>query len=70
MRRPVIAMPVHDPEGQMLPHLKAVTPQLKRVFGRAFVSITPQTRNTHASTPPGWKKKSFSAWVLPNPATR
>jgi hypothetical protein len=48
MRRPIIVMPVHDPEGQMLPHLKAVTPQLKRVFGRAFVSITPQTRDTRA----------------------
>lgn len=48
MRRPVLVMPVHDPEGQMLPHLKAVTPQLKRVFGRAFVSITPQTRDAHA----------------------
>lgn len=42
--QPVAVMPLHDPEGMVLPHLKQITPQLKRVFGRALVSVTAATR--------------------------
>ncbi len=38
--RPAIVLPLHDPDGVLLPHLAAVTPQLKAVFAEAFVSLT------------------------------
>ncbi|MEZ4726654.1 MAG: hypothetical protein R3E79_05920 [Caldilineaceae bacterium] len=39
-----IVMPMHDPTGFLFPHLVAITPQLKELFRRAVVSITPVTR--------------------------
>lgn len=39
-----IVMPMHDPTGILFPHLTAITPQLKALFGRAILSITPATR--------------------------
>jgi hypothetical protein len=42
--KPVIVMPFHDPDGVMLSHLGAITPRLKQIFGRAFVSVTHLTR--------------------------
>jgi hypothetical protein len=40
---PVIVMPYHDPGGQMRQHLEAILPDLKRMFRRAFVGVTPAT---------------------------
>lgn len=40
----VIVMPMHDPAGLLFPHLAAITPQLKELFGRAVISITTATR--------------------------
>lgn len=42
--RPAIVLAVHDPDGVMFPHLRAVTVPLKAIFGRGFVSITQLTR--------------------------
>lgn len=39
-----IVMPMHDPTGLFFPHLAAITPQLKELFGRAVISITAVTR--------------------------
>ena len=39
-----IVMPMHDPTGLLFPHLTAITPQLKALFGSAILSITPATR--------------------------
>lgn len=39
-----IVMPMHDPTGLLFPHLTAITPQLKVLFGGAILSITPATR--------------------------
>jgi hypothetical protein len=46
--QPVIVMPLHDPSGLVLPHLEAITPQLKTVFAQAFVSITTITQERQA----------------------
>jgi hypothetical protein len=43
MMKPVIVTPLHDPEGVVFPHLFAVEPQLKAVFGQVMVGITPST---------------------------
>lgn len=37
-------MPMNDPNGVMFPHLEAITPQLKDIFDRAFVSVTAVTQ--------------------------
>lgn len=42
--QPSIVMPMNDPRGVVFPHLKAVTPTLKSLFARAFVSTSPATR--------------------------
>lgn len=40
---PAIVLPFHDPDGVYLPHLQTVTPHLKQLFSRAFLSISPAT---------------------------
>jgi hypothetical protein len=49
MMQPVAVMPLHDPEGRVLPLLEKVTPQLKRIFGQAFMYITAATRESQAT---------------------
>lgn len=39
-----IVIPLHDPAGLVLPHLKTVTPTLETYFGRALACTTTQTR--------------------------
>lgn len=46
----VIVMPMHDPDGLMLPHLQAVVSQLKALFAYAVVSVTPITRMKQPET--------------------
>ncbi len=46
---PVIALPIHDPDGVMLTYLAAITPQLRDIFARAFVSISPATKEPQAA---------------------
>lgn len=41
--RPVAVIPLNDPEGHVLPHIKAVTPILKSLFAKVFGSITTET---------------------------
>lgn len=43
---PAIVLPCHDPQGLYLPHLETITPQLKQLFSRAFISISPTTLQT------------------------
>jgi hypothetical protein len=48
--RPAVVLPVHDPTGQLLPHVQAVLPDLRGLFERAFVSVTRRT----AEDQPAW----------------
>lgn len=41
---PVAVIPLNDPEGMFFPHLRIITPSLKTVFERVFVSVTAVTR--------------------------
>jgi hypothetical protein len=41
---PTIAFPFHDPDLQMFPHLKAILPDLKSLFGWAYICPPPNTR--------------------------
>ena len=45
---PVIVSPFHDTNGLMFAHLESITPLLKSLFSRAFLSITPLTQQTQA----------------------
>lgn len=42
--KPAIVMPLFDPKGILFPCLKVVTPQLKKLFGRAIISVPPSTK--------------------------
>jgi hypothetical protein len=46
----VVVLPIHDPAGELLPHLLKVMPQMEGVFSRAFLGITAVT----AETQPEW----------------
>ncbi|MBN2393940.1 MAG: hypothetical protein JXR84_24620 [Anaerolineae bacterium] len=40
---PVVVMPYHDPEGEMVRHLETILFDLKRMFRCVFVGVTPAT---------------------------
>ena len=44
MHLPAIVLPLPDPEGIFLPHLKQITPLLKTTFAQAIVNLPPSTR--------------------------
>ena len=48
--RPVIVIPLHDPQGQVLPRLHQVTPILQDAFAGAAASVTHETQ----AHQPGW----------------
>lgn len=41
--RPVLALPFHDPDGTMLPHLQTILPDLKAHFEHLYLSPPPST---------------------------
>jgi hypothetical protein len=41
---PVLVSPFHDTDGLMFEHLASITPQLKKIFARAFISVSPLTQ--------------------------
>jgi hypothetical protein len=43
MVAPAVVFPFHDPDGVIFPHLIRVTPTLKELFSRAFISLTSTT---------------------------
>lgn len=43
MTQPIIVLPIHDPTGVLLPHLRAAAPALKALFSRALVSLSAAT---------------------------
>ncbi|MFC1976384.1 hypothetical protein ACFLXQ_08290 [Chloroflexota bacterium] len=45
---PVLVSPFHDTDGLMFAHLESITPLLKNLFSRAFLSMTPLTQQTQA----------------------
>ena len=42
--QPSIVLPIHDPGGLIAPFLNRITPDLKNIFQRAFVSLSPSTQ--------------------------
>ena len=46
----VVVLPIHDPAGELFPHLRKVMPQMEGVFSGAFLGITAIT----AETQPEW----------------
>jgi len=42
--QPVIVMPLHDPQGHVLPHLHRVTSILQQVFAAGYASLTHETQ--------------------------
>ncbi len=46
--KPSLAFPYNDPDGAMLPHLTTILPDLQAHFGRAYLSVPPETRQNTA----------------------
>ncbi len=44
---PYLITPMHDPDGLIFPYLEDITPQLKNMFARIYLSIPPSTRIIH-----------------------
>ncbi len=42
--KPVAAIPIHDPDGIMFPHLERITSDLKELFSSVFISVSVQTQ--------------------------
>jgi len=42
--QPVIVVPLHDPQGQVLSHLHRVTPTLQQAFAGGYASVTHETQ--------------------------
>lgn len=42
--KPVAAIPIHDLDGSMFPHLERITPDLKELFSRVFIAVSVQTQ--------------------------
>ncbi|MFO7679660.1 MAG: hypothetical protein R6X34_06375 [Chloroflexota bacterium] len=51
--KPAAVIPMNDPEGKFFPHLRTITPYLKSVFERVFVSVTAVTHQNQASQQDG-----------------
>jgi hypothetical protein len=45
--KPTLVMPVHDPDGVVVPHLEAIIPQLNDLCRCVYITLTPPTRDRH-----------------------
>ncbi len=52
--RPAAVIPMHDPDGLLFPHLLNVTPLLKSLYDRVYISLPKDTRDRQAG---------YAAWV-------
>jgi hypothetical protein len=50
MPKPVLVMPMNDPQGLTFPHLKEITPLLETIFAQTIVSIPPNTARFQANS--------------------
>ena len=44
---PALVLPFHDPSGALLAQLAIITPTLRQLFARAFLSVSPATEQLH-----------------------
>lgn len=63
--QPVIVIPIHDPDGLMFPQLEAIVPQLKELFAKAFISVTPKTCETQSKYISRLKTDAFFKVTFP-----
>jgi hypothetical protein len=45
---PALVLPFHDPSGALLAQLATITPTLRKVFARTFLSVSPATEQLHS----------------------
>lgn len=48
MDHPIAVMPLHDPGGQLFPHLERIAPQLGQLFGEIIIRVTTPTRQAQS----------------------
>lgn len=59
MLKPIAVIPMHDPTGIMFPHLETITPILKKVFSKVFVSVTVVTQKALPDSITNLRNDSF-----------
>jgi hypothetical protein len=59
--RPTAAIPLHDPDGLLFPHLQTIKPILKKIFTYIFVSLPQETQD---------QQPLLAAWIKSDPFFR
>jgi len=55
----IAVMPLHDPDGQLFPHLEKSVPQLERLFGETIIRVTTPTVQAQAEWVNWLERQSF-----------
>lgn len=67
---PIAVFPLHDKDGSMFSHLQKITPDLKKIFEKVFVSITPPTLKLQKGSVESLSKNPFFEVVYNSPETQ
>ncbi len=65
--QPVIVFPIHDSDGSTFRYLQAITPQLKELFARALVSISPTTEQAQSQNVGQLRQDTFFQLTFNSP---
>ena len=67
---PVIVLPIHDTDGLMFDHLAAITADLKTLFARAFIGLSPATERALPQRIAALQADSFFSLNFNHPDTQ
>ncbi|MCU0502725.1 MAG: hypothetical protein MUC51_13350 [Anaerolineae bacterium] len=62
-----VVLPIHDPAGELLPHLRKVTSQMERLFDGAFLGITAATAEAQAAWIDWLESNAFFRCIVHRP---
>lgn len=68
--QPIIVFPLHDKDGNMFSHLQKIIPDLKNIFEKIVISITPLTLETQKGSVESLSKDPFFELVYNSPGTQ
>lgn len=65
-----VVFPLHDKDGPLFSHLQKITPDLKKIFQKAYVSITPPTLELQKGSVENLAKDEFFELVYNQPGSQ
>lgn len=68
--KPTVAFPFHDKDGLLFSHLQKITPDLKNIFEKVFISITPSTLERQKGSVEKLSKDTFFELIYNPPGTQ